>query len=76
MQHLKPTDMQSKLTFANWIKGSHDIADSIWFLDEAHFTLNGQVNKQNLRYRSSDNATVTNKIDIVRFQRFAHHRRI
>jgi len=30
------------------------IADSIWFLDEAHFTLNGQVNKQNLRFRSSD----------------------
>ena len=28
--------------------------DSIWFSDEAHFTLKGQVNKQNMRYWSSD----------------------
>jgi len=39
MKHLKPTDKQSRLTFANWIKENNDIVDSIWFSDEAHFTL-------------------------------------
>jgi len=29
MQHLKPTDKQSRLTFSNWIKENDDIVDSI-----------------------------------------------
>jgi len=29
MQHLKPTEKQSRLTFAKWIKESDDIVDSI-----------------------------------------------
>ena len=54
MQHLKETDIESRLLFAQWMKGHADITYLIWFSDEAHFYLNAQVNKQNFRYWGSE----------------------
>lgn len=50
MQHLKPTDITSRLSFARWMVANIHIVDNIWFSDEAHFFLNAQVNKKNCRY--------------------------
>ncbi|XP_033745047.1 uncharacterized protein LOC117330676 [Pecten maximus] len=50
MQHLKESDIASRLTFTNWVLEHDDILDSVWFSDEAHFTLSAQVNKQNMRF--------------------------
>lgn len=50
MQHLKETDISSRLSFANWMTSHLDVVDKLWFSDEAHFYLNSQVNKQNCRY--------------------------
>ena len=47
MQHLKPTDIESRLSFARWVTENEDIVGQIWFSDEAHFYLNAQVNKKN-----------------------------
>ena len=41
----------------------------------SYLNLNDTINST-LRVKSFCNATVTNKTDIVRFQRFAHHRLI
>lgn len=49
-QHLKDSDISSRLAFAEWMKKRPDIADITWFSDEAHFYLNSQVNKRNCRY--------------------------
>ena len=49
MQHFKDSDIESRLHFA------HDqIADVIWFSDEAHFHLNAQVNKRNCWFWGSE----------------------
>lgn len=50
MQHLKDTDISSRLTFARWMLRNIVLTDVIWFSDEAHFTLNRYVNKQNMRF--------------------------
>ena len=50
MQHLNQTDVESRLSFARWMITNNDIADKIWFSDEAHFQLNAEVNKKNVRY--------------------------
>lgn len=50
MQHLKDTDISSRLTFARWMLRNIGLTDVIWFSDEAHFTLNRYVNKQNMRF--------------------------
>ena len=47
MQHLKPSDIHSRLSFATWMKDHPDIANMVWFSDEAHFYLDAQVNKKN-----------------------------
>lgn len=46
MQHLKPTDIASRLSFANWMIANNHIVEKIWFSDEAHFHLNAQVNNK------------------------------
>ena len=56
MQHLKETDIRSRLEFAHWILSrpdSENLTDAIWFSDEAHFHLNNVVNKQNFRFWGS-----------------------
>ena len=54
MQHLKDSDIESRLHFAHWMKENDQIADFIWFSDEAHFHLNAQVNKRNCRFGGSE----------------------
>ncbi len=54
MQHLKETDISSRLSFAHWMISNTGIVDKLWFSDEAHFYLNAQVNKQNCRYWGSE----------------------
>jgi hypothetical protein len=49
-QHLKASDISSRLAFATWMKDRPDIAVNTWFSDEAHFYLNAQVNKRNCRF--------------------------
>lgn len=44
MQH------SSWLSFAQWMLRNIDLTDVIWFSYEAHFTLDGHVNKQNMRF--------------------------
>ena len=54
MQELKPLDHQKRSMFMNWAEQQHendsDFYRKISFSDEAHFWLNGFVNKQNMRY--------------------------
>ena len=47
MKHLKPTDIESRLSFARLVTEKEDIVGQIWFSDEAHYYLNAQVNKKN-----------------------------
>ena len=49
MQHLKETDINSRLEFAEWIIDNVDTVEKIWFSDESHFYLNNTLNKQNNR---------------------------
>lgn len=49
MQHLKETDIRSRLDFGHWILSrpdSENLTDSIRFSDEAYFHRNNVVNKQ------------------------------
>ena len=46
MQNLKPTDRAARRHFTSWAPDNDSIVDSVWFYDEAHFTLEGHVNKQ------------------------------
>ena len=50
MQHLKESDVDSRLEFAIWMKDHLDIVDCLWFSDESHFHLNSPVNKRNCRF--------------------------
>ncbi len=54
MQHLKDSDIESRLRFAHWMKENDEIADVLWFTDEAHFYLSAEVNKRNCRYWGSE----------------------
>lgn len=59
VQDLKPNDHQLRRTFGEWAEGIIAVDDefprNILFSDEAHFWLNGYVNKQNCRIWSKDN---------------------
>lgn len=57
MQHLKDMDISSRLSFAEWMLRNIDLTEVIWFSEEAHFTLNGHVNKQNMRFLEIQNQT-------------------
>ena len=54
MQHLKPIDIESRLSFARWVTETEDIVGQIWFSDEAHFYLNAQVNKKNATFLGTE----------------------
>lgn len=62
VQELKPTDYGQRIDFANWaveqLARNPDFHTKILFSDEAHFWLNGYVNKQNCRIWSSENPRV------------------
>ena len=54
MQHFKDSDIEIRLHFAHWMKENDQIADVIWFSDEAHFHLNAHVNKRICRFWGSE----------------------
>ena len=47
-------DCEERLAFCTWLKQKCDMSNrfinNIWFSDEAHFHLHGQVNRQNYRF--------------------------
>ena len=50
MQHLKESDIESRIEFARRMKDHLKIVNKMWFSDESHFYLNNIVNKQNCRF--------------------------
>ena len=61
-QELKPLDHLKRRNFYNWslekLKENEEFYRKIIFSDEAHFWLNGFVNKKNMRYWSATNPNV------------------
>lgn len=55
VQELKPQDAGQRLQFVNQVTARFATFNNILFSDEAHFHLNGHVNKQNCRYWSATN---------------------
>jgi hypothetical protein len=55
VQALKPNDPAQRLQFANEVLERFTSFNNIFFSDEAHFHLNGHVNRQNCRYWSDTN---------------------
>lgn len=59
VQELKPNDHLERRTFADWaleqLETDPNFGQKIIFSDEAHFWLNGYVNKQNCRFWSDEN---------------------
>lgn len=55
VQELKPQDAGQRLDFVNQMIERFPTFTNILFSDEAHFHLNGHVNKQNCRYWSATN---------------------
>ena len=64
-QELKPTDHLQRRNFVNWVLENQEVDDNfshkIIFSDEAHFQLNGYVNKQNCRIWGTENPRVINE---------------
>ncbi|GFX24242.1 DUF4817 domain-containing protein [Trichonephila clavipes] len=62
IQELKPNDHQTRRRFVEWAQNEiavvPDFHTRILFSDEAHFWLNGYVNKQNCRIWSEANPQV------------------
>lgn len=56
---LKPPDKVRRLNYGNWVVQMAEEHDDFWrkiiMSDEAHFTLNGTVNKQNCRFYAAEN---------------------
>ena len=61
-QELKPLDHLQRRNFSTWapakLEENEEFHRKIIFSDEAHFWLNGFVNKQNMRYWSATNPNV------------------
>ena len=61
-QELKPLDHLNHRNFSNWalakVEENEEFHRKIIFSDEAHFWLNGFVNKQNMRHWSATNPNV------------------
>ncbi|GFY47670.1 putative DD41D transposase [Trichonephila inaurata madagascariensis] len=64
-QELKPMDHSKGRTFSDWalekMRQDDQFHRKIIFSDEAHFWLNGFVNKQNMRYWAGENPHVLNE---------------
>jgi len=55
IQRLKRGDHTKRLTWCRWllqkVTEQHDFLDNLWMTGEAHFSLDGEVGKQNCRWR-------------------------
>jgi hypothetical protein len=49
------------MAFAEWAQNNEISFNNVWFSDEAHFHLDGVVNKQNARFWASENLNVIHK---------------
>ncbi|XP_023311192.1 uncharacterized protein LOC111692289 [Anoplophora glabripennis] len=62
VQELKPTDYQQRLDYAIYFRQkaeeNHDFIHNLIMSDEAHFQLNGFVNRQNCRIWATENPRV------------------
>ena len=61
-QLLKPDALEKRKLFcqiSSTIETKDLNVDTIWFSDEAHFWLNSYVNKQNYRFRSTEQPFIT-----------------
>lgn len=67
-QELKPNDHLLRRNFSKWalekLENATDFYQKVVFSDEAHFWLNGFVNKQNCRIWSSSNPEVMQKMPL------------
>ena len=58
-QKLNPADYSKRLDYAKWtvetVRNEPDFWQKIIMSDEAHFQLNGGVNKQNCRFYAAEN---------------------
>ena len=63
--------------FVNWpeqqLENDSDFYRKIIFSDEAHFWLNGFVNKQNMHYWSDSHHYIPKNYGLVRFMGRRHH---
>ena len=61
MQHLKESDIESRIEFAIWMKDHLEIVNKMWFSDKSHFYLNDIVNKQNCRFWGTEKQNFHNE---------------
>ena len=61
MQHLKPTDRAARRHFASWTQDNDIIVDSVWFSDEAHFTLGATLTNKILDIGQRKNQSISVK---------------
>jgi hypothetical protein len=47
-----------RMAFAEWARNNEASFNNVWFSDEAHFHLDGVVNKHNVRFWASENPRV------------------
>ncbi|XP_055308971.1 uncharacterized protein LOC129572881 [Sitodiplosis mosellana] len=65
-QELEPMDHEKRRDFVEWVEGKEaadaDFLKKVIFSDEAHFHLNGYVNRQNCRFWGSENPRETEEV--------------
>ena len=54
IQHLKESDIESRIGVARWMKDHLEIVKKMWYSDESHFYLNNIVNNQNCRFLGTE----------------------
>ena len=67
-QMLKPTDLERRVKFCKWllerVEENSDFLGKLFMSDEAHFSLNGHVNKQNMRFWATENPHQTKEVPL------------
>lgn len=63
VHRLTNDQMQERLVFAYWAEDKQQTFNNVWFSDEAHFHLDGVVNKQNVRFWANENPRLIHEKD-------------